>query len=220
MCGRYTLATPVNVLVEQFEIDEYPSSITSSYNIAPTQEVAAVITEEEKRKLEMLRWGLIPAWANDPSIGTRMINARSETVAEKPSFRKAFKDRRCLVLTDGFYEWQRTLGGKQPYYIRMKDGSPFAFAGLWETWRDGEEIRSCTIITTDANELVSEIHNRVPVILPPEDYELWLDPDFEQKEALTSLLRPYTSGDMEAYPVSRSVNRPSNNAPDCIEPAA
>lgn len=220
MCGRYTLATPVNNLVEHFEIDEYPSSITSSYNIAPTQEVAAVIAEVEKRKLEMLRWGLVPAWADDPSIGNRMINARAETVAEKPSFRKAFKQRRCLVLSDGFYEWQRTSDGKQPYYIHLKDGSPFAFAGLWESWRDGEEIRSCTIITTDANELVGEIHKRMPVILPPEDYDMWLDPDFEEKEALTSLLRPYPSEVMEAYPVSRRVNSPSNNAPDCIEPAA
>ncbi len=221
MCGRYTLVTPVNKLAEQFEIDEFPSAtITSSYNIAPTQEVAAVLVEEEKRKLEMLKWGLIPSWADGPGIGNKMINARAETVSEKPSFRKAFKDRRCLILTDGFYEWQRTPDGKQPYYIRMKDGSPFAFAGLWEAWRDEEEIRSCTIITTKANELVGEVHHRMPVILPPEDYELWLDPEFEEKEALTSLLRPYTSGDMEAYPVSRWVNSPSNNAPDCIESVA
>ena len=219
MCGRYTLKTPDGALVEQFEIDEYPSSITASYNIAPTQEVAAVIAEDEKRKLQMLRWGLIPSWADDPSIGNRMINARAETVSQKPSFRKAFKERRCLVLADGFYEWQRIQGGKQPYYIHMKDGSPFAFAGLWETWRNGQEIRSCTIITTEANELVGGIHNRMPVILPPEDYELWLDPDFEEKEALTSFLRPYPSDVIEAYPVSRRANSPSNNAPDCIEAA-
>jgi putative SOS response-associated peptidase YedK len=221
MCGRYTLATPVNNLVEQFAINEYPSaSITPSYNIAPTQGVATVLVEEEKRKLEMLRWGLIPAWADDPSVGNKMINARAETVSEKPSYRKAFKDRRCLVLTDGFYEWQRTPNGKQPYYIHMRDGSPFAFAGLWETWRDGEEIRSCTIITTEANELVGEVHHRMPVILLPDDYDLWLDPDFEETEALTSLLRPYPSRAMEAYPVSRRVNSPSNNTPNCIEPAA
>ena len=220
MCGRYTLAAPVNELVEQFDIDEYPSSITASYNIAPTQEVAAVIAEDEKRKLEMLRWGLVPAWADDPSIGNRMINARSETVAEKPSFRKAFKDRRCLVLSDGFYEWRRTPDGKQPYYIHMKDGSPFAFAGLWESWRNAQEIRSCTIITTEANELVGDIHNRMPVILGPEDYSLWLDPDFKEREALTSLLRPYPNDAMEAYPVSRRVNSPSNNTPDCIERVA
>jgi putative SOS response-associated peptidase YedK len=149
-----------------------------------------------------------------------MINARSETVAEKPSFRKAFKDRRCLVLSDGFYEWRRTPDGKQPYYIHMKDGSPFAFAGLWESWRDAQEIRSCTIITTEANELVGDIHNRMPVILAPEDYSLWLDPDFKEREALTSLLRPYPNDAMEAYPVSRRVNSPSNNVPDCIERVA
>ena len=219
MCGRYTLKTPVDTLVEQFGIDEYPSSITASYNIAPTQEVAAVIAEDEKRKLQMLRWGLIPSWADDPGIGNRMINARAETVSQKPSFRNAFKQRRCLILTDGFYEWKRIQGGKQPYYIHMKDGSPFAFAGLWETWRNGQEIRSCTIITTEANELVGGIHNRMPVILPPEDYELWLDPDFEEKKALTSFLRPYPSDVIEAYPVSRRANSPSNNAPDCIEAA-
>jgi putative SOS response-associated peptidase YedK len=222
VCGRYTLAAPVNDLVEQFRIDEYPSGLVApSYNIAPTQEVAAVIAENEKWKLEMLRWGLIPSWADDPSIGNRMINARAETVFQKPSFRKPFKNSRCLVLTDGFYEWQRTPDGKQPYYIHMKDGAPFAFAGLWETWRNGEEIRSCTILTTDANELVGQIHPRMPVILPPKDYELWLDPDFEEQEALTSLLRPYPNdSSMEAYPVSRRVNSPSNNAPDCVEPAA
>src|SRR5215203_6975021 len=163
MCGRYTLATPANNLVEQFEIEEYPSaSIAPSYNIAPTQEVAAVLVEEEKRKLEMLRWGLIPAWADDPSIGNKMINARAETVSEKPSFRKAFKVRRCLILADGFYEWQKTDDGKQPYHIKMQDDSPFAFAGLWEIWgMNGEKIRSCAIITTDANQLMHEIHHRM-----------------------------------------------------------
>src|SRR5215216_4713323 len=172
MCGRYTLRTPVDTLAEAFEIEEYPSSITPSYNIAPTQEVAAVVEEDEKRKLEMLRWGLIPSWAKDPAIGNKMINARAETVAEKPSFRSAFKVRRCLILADGFYEWQKTDNGKQPYYIKMQDGSPFAFAGLWEIWQNGEEIRSATIITTDANDLMNEIHHRMPVILPPEDYGL------------------------------------------------
>jgi putative SOS response-associated peptidase YedK len=220
MCGRYTLAAASNDLVEQFHIDEYPSDLYPKYNVAPTQEVAAVLAEDEKRKLQMVRWGLIPSWADDPSIGNKMINARAETVCEKPSFRIPFKHRRCLSLTDGFYEWQHTPEGKQPYYIHMKDGSPFAFAGLWETWRDGEEIRSCNIITTEANELVGEVHNRMPVILPAEGYEMWLDLDFEEKEALTSLLRPYPASGMEAYPVSRRVNSPSNNAPDCIEPAA
>jgi putative SOS response-associated peptidase YedK len=220
MCGRYTLRTPVDSLVETFDIAEYPSSITPSYNIAPTQEVTAVVEEDEKRKLEMLRWGLIPSWAKDPAIGNKMINARAETVSEKPSFRSAFKKRRCLILADGFYEWKKTDDGKQPYHIKMQDGSPFAFAGLWETWQNGEEIRSCTIITTEANGLMNEIHHRMPVILPPEDYGMWLDPDFDEKDPLTSLLKPYPADAMEAYPVSRRVNKPSNNEPGVVEPAA
>jgi putative SOS response-associated peptidase YedK len=220
MCGRYTLKTSINSLAEHFEIEEYPSSIIPSYNIAPTQEVAAVVEEDEKRVLEMFHWGLIPSWAKDPAIGNKMINARAETVSEKPSFRKAFKVRRCLILADGFYEWQKTDNGKQPYHIKMQDDSPFAFAGLWETWKNGEEIRSCTIITTDANDLMGEIHHRMPVILHPEDYGLWLDPDFDEKEPLTTLLKPYPADAMEAYPVSRRVNKPSNNEPSVVEPAA
>ncbi|MDP8973043.1 MAG: SOS response-associated peptidase [Actinomycetota bacterium] len=220
MCGRYTLRTPVDVLAEGFEIEEHPSSITPNYNTAPTQEVAAVVEEDEKRKLEIFHWGLIPSWAKDPGIGNKMINARAETISEKPSFRKAFKVRRCLILADGFYEWQKTDHGKQPYHIKMQDGSPFAFAGLWETWKDEEEIRSCTIITTEANDLMSEIHHRMPVILHPEDYTMWLDPDFDEKEPLTSLLKPYPAAAMEAYAVSRRVNKPSNNEPSVLEPAA
>ena len=220
MCGRYTLKSPVSELAERFDIEEPPSSITPSYNIAPTQQVATVIAENGKRKLEMLHWGLIPSWAKDPEIGNRMINARAETVAEKPSYRKAFQERRCLILADGFYEWQKTDNGKQPFYIRMQDESPFAFAGLWESWRNGREIRSCTIITTAPNELAAPIHNRMPVILDPEDYEMWLDPDFDERDPLTSLLKPYPADVMEAYPVSRRVNKPSNNEPGVIEPAA
>jgi putative SOS response-associated peptidase YedK len=220
MCGRYTLKTPVSVLAEQFEIEDSPSSISPSYNIAPTQQVATVLAENGKRKLEMLHWGLIPSWAKDPEVGNRMINARAETVAEKPSYRKAFRERRCLILADGFYEWQKTDNGKQPFYIRMEDESPFALAGLWESWRNGREIRSCTIITTAPNELAAPIHNRMPVILDPEDYEMWLDPDFDERDPLTSLLKPYPADVMEAYPVSRRVNKPSNNEPGVIEPAA
>jgi putative SOS response-associated peptidase YedK len=168
----------------------------------------------------MLRWGLIPSWANDPEIGNRMINARAETVAEKPSYRKAFKKSRCLILADGFYEWQKTDSGKQPFHIRMQDGSPFAFAGLWESWDKGDGLRSCTIITTDANDLVGEVHNRMPVILHPEDYEMWLDPDFDEREPLTTLLKPFPAEAMETYMVSRRVNKPSNNEPGVVEPAA
>jgi putative SOS response-associated peptidase YedK len=207
--------------VERFKIDEYPSSILPSYNIAPTQEVAAVVEEDEERKLELLRWGLIPSWAKDPEIGSRMINARGETVSEKPSFRKAFKARRCLILADGFYEWQKIDNGKQPYHVRMKDASPFAFAGLWEIWNgDGDGIRTCAIITTEANDFMSEIHHRMPVILHPDDYEMWLDPSFEEKGPLSALLKPYPDYAMETYPMSRRVNRPTNDEPGCVEPAA
>lgn len=220
MCGRYTLKTPLNVLTERFDIEEAPSSIIPSYNIAPTQHVATVLSENGKRKLEMLHWGLIPSWADDPEIGNRMINARAETVAEKPSYRKAFKKSRCLILADGFYEWQKTDSGKQPFHIRMQDGAPFAFAGLWEIWDKGDGLRSCTIITTDANDLVGEVHNRMPVILHPEDYAMWLDPDFDEREPLTTLLKPFPAEAMETYMVSRRVNKPSNNEPGVMEPAA
>lgn len=221
MCGRFTLATPVEELAEEFGLVRPLPDLRPSYNVAPTQEVAVVRASGEGRRLEMLRWGLIPAWADDPGIGSRMINARSETVAEKPSFKRAFKARRCLIPADGFYEWQKTNGGKQPHYVRMKNGSPFAFAGLWERWSgDEEEVRSCTILTTGANELVSEIHQRMPVILPSEDYELWLDPDVNEPDLLLPLLAPYPVEDMEAYPVSRRVNSPSNDEPGCVERVA
>ena len=221
MCGRYTLSTPVEMLAEEFGVAGPLPDLQSNYNVAPTQEVPAVVAGDGGRRLETLRWGLIPSWADDPGIGARMINARSETVAEKPSFRRAFKERRCLIPADGFYEWQKTNGAKQPYYIRMRSGHPFAFAGLWETWNgDESEIRSCTILTTNPNELVGEIHNRMPVILPPEVYELWLDPDVRETDHLLPLLAPYPAGEMQAYPVSRRVNSPSNNEPGCIESVA
>ena len=221
MCGRYTLKTPVETLAEEFGITGPLPEVPTRFNVAPTQEVAAVLEEDEQRKLEMLRWGLIPSWADDPAIGNRMINARSETAAQKPSFRSAFRKRRCLVLADGFYEWQKTASGKQPYYIRMGDGSPFAFAGLWESWgKYGEEVRSCTILTTEANGLVGEIHHRMPVILSAEEYDLWLDPDMGEAEPLLDLLRPYPDDVMEAYPVSRFVNSPSNDSEQCVESLA
>lgn len=221
MCGRYTLMTPVETLAEEFELTGPLPEVSTNYNVAPTQEVAAVLEEDGERRLETLRWGLIPPWADDPQIGSRMINARGETVAEKPSFRAAFKKRRCLIPADGFYEWRRTDDGKQPHYIRMKDGRPFAFAGLWETWgKNGEEIRSCAIITTEANELLSEVHHRMPVIVAPENYEAWLDPGVQEAGHLTPLLAPYYNDPIETYPVSRFVNSPANNAPGCVEPLA
>jgi putative SOS response-associated peptidase YedK len=221
MCGRYTLKTPAGRLAEELGFDGSVSELPANYNVAPTQQVAAVLAEGGGRRLEMLRLGLIPPWADDPGIGSRMINARSETAPEKPSFRRAFRGRRCLIPADGFYEWKRMNGGKQPYYIRMEGGGPFAFAGLWESWDKGGsgEIRSCTILTTEANPLVAEIHDRMPVIVAPDAYDVWLDPEAE-KDELYGLLAPYPEDEMEAYPVSRYVNSPSNNDPRCIEPTA
>lgn len=221
MCGRFTLTHPDQDLALQFDLPEIPD-LQPRYNIAPTQPVAAVRVAPESavRELALLHWGLIPFWAKDPKIGSRMINARSETAAEKPAFRAAFRRRRCLVVADGFYEWQKLNGGKQPFYIRLHDGKPFAFAGLWEHWEgpDGAVIESCTLLTTEPNDVIRPLHNRMPVILQARDYDLWLDPEVQQAEQLQPLLGPYLPGGMEAYPVSRWVNSPRNDDPRCIEP--
>jgi putative SOS response-associated peptidase YedK len=192
------------------------------FNIAPSQGVAAVrVASGGSRELCSLKWGLVPSWADDVAIGNRMINARAETVATKPAYRKAFGSRRCLIVADGFYEWQKTGRQKQPFYIRLKDERPFGFAGVWEKWsKAGEPLESCSIITTDANELVAPIHNRMPVIVPPEAYDLWLSPDTQEVELLQSLLRPYPADGMVAFPVSTLVNSPTRNSADCIQPLA
>jgi putative SOS response-associated peptidase YedK len=219
MCGRYTLSTPAGRLAEELQLDS-TVEVPPSYNVAPTQQVAAVLEDEGGRRLEMFRWGLVPSWADDPDIGSRMINARSETAPEKPSFRRAFRGRRCLIPADGFYEWKREEGGKQPYYFRMQDGRPFAFAGLWESWDKGDgTLRTCTILTTRANPVLEGIHDRMPVILPRDAYNAWLDPDADREE-LGELMIPYPHDDLEAYPVSRFVNSPRNNDERCVEPAA
>jgi len=202
-----------------FGLDE-TTDIEPRYNVAPTQQVVAIRlgSAAENRELALLRWGLIPHWADDPSIGNRMINARAETVAGKPSFRQAFKKRRCLVVADGFYEWKKTDGKKQPYYIHLKDDQPFGFAGLWERWnREGEEIQSCTIITTEPNELMKPIHNRMPVIVQSTDYDRWLDPDFQNGEMLQQVLRRYPADAMQAFPVNTLVNNPRNERAECID---
>jgi len=224
MCGRFSLNQTGEALAEAFHLQTVPQ-VVPRYNIAPTQAVAAVVAtrEEPEPHFHWLRWGLIPSWAKDPAIGNRLINARAETVAEKPSFRAAFKRRRCLVLADGFYEWQAQADSKtkQPYYIFLKDHQPFAFAGLWEHWTDptsGSELQTCVLLTTTANELMEPIHDRMPVILPEEDYGPWLDPSYEQPQSLQGVLRPYESASMEYYPVSTVVNKPQNDSPECIEP--
>jgi putative SOS response-associated peptidase YedK len=221
MCGRFTLTTPAQTLAVQFNLVEVPA-LEPRYNIAPTQPVAVVRlgSESTERELALLHWGLIPFWAKDASIGSRMINARSETVAEKPSFRTAFRRRRCLVLADGFYEWQKLDGGKQPMYVGLHDREAFGFAGLWERWEGTGNgvIESCTLLTTEPNELLRPIHNRMPVILKPTDYDLWLDGQVEEAERLQALLRPYPSEGMQAYAVSRWVNSPRNEGPECIVP--
>ena len=223
MCGRFSLGTPATTLAGQFNLFEIPAW-APRYNIAPTQQAPTAVRAASQlaRQFKMHRWGLIPPWAKDPGIGSQLINARAETVAAKPAFRKAFRERRCLILADGFFEWQRRGRHKQPFHIRMRDGRPFAFAVLWEYWEgpEGPAIDSCTILTTTANELVGTLHDRMPVILAPQDYNLWLDPAIQKVERLESLLRPYPSEEMTAYPVSTRVNNPANDSPECVEPVA
>jgi len=219
MCGRFTVRTPAREIAQRFDVTV--SELSPRYNIAPTQSVAAVRLKPEgdNRELAMFRWGLVPFWADEPDSGYSMINARAESVAKKPAFRAAFKKRRCLIVADGFYEWQKTEGRKQPYLIHMEDDRPFALAGLWERWEgDEDEIESCTIIVTEANELLQPIHDRMPVILSPDKYDLWLDPEFSDRERLQELLRPYTDDDLEAYPVSTVVNNPKNDVEECVQP--
>lgn len=222
MCGRFSQSKSAEAIASAFQVAEVPP-LTPRYNIAPTQSVATILQtlDQQDRQFKMLHWGLIPSWAKDPKMGAKLINARAETVAEKPAFRTAFRQRRCLVLADGFYEWQTQENNKQkqPYYIRLNDWQPFAFAGLWERWQDTESevIESCTLLTTEPNELMCPIHNRMPVILDPKDYDLWLDPEVKQPEVLQSLLHPYPSEKMMAYPVSKAVNKPSNDTAECIE---
>lgn len=223
MCGRFTLLIPGEELAESFNLEDTPT-LAPRYNIAPTQPVATVRRNPDTGRREMVHvhWGLIPFWAKDPSIGSRMINARSETVAEKPAFRAAFKYRRCIVPASGFYEWRKQNGNKQPYYIHHKDGAPLALAGLWEHWQsaDGSELESCTILTTTPNDMMRDLHNRMPVILEPADYEAWLHSDGQGQNDLQHLLRPAAEEMLAAYPVSTFVNRPQNDAPECIAPLA
>lgn len=217
MCGRFTLAAPAEQVAAQFQLAELPE-LAPRYNIAPTQQVAAVRSSESGRELALLRWGLVPSWAKDRSVGAKMINARAETAAEKPAFRSAMRQRRCIIPADGFYEWQAQADGKQPFYIRLTDGGSFGLAGLWEQWKspDGEWLHTCTILTTTANALMQPLHDRMPVILPPEAYALWLDPALRDPEPLHALLAPYPADLMVAGPVSKAVNKVSNDGPSLI----
>jgi putative SOS response-associated peptidase YedK len=219
MCGRFTL-TIIEGLPDQFEIDYRPPPLQPRYNIAPTQDVVVVRGRKGNRKLESMHWGLVPSWADSNQFAGRLINARSETVDRKPSFREAFRQRRCLIPADGFFEWKKDGHQRLPYYFRIQAGEIFAFAGLWESWRGDSDtdFRSCTILTTEPNSLVKDVHDRMPVILPPEAYDTWLSND-SGSTALKSLLAPFPSSKMTTYPVSRSVNSPRNDSIECIQPS-
>ena len=222
MCGRFTLTVDPAELQDTFQWVNFGNAeLTPRFNIAPSQPIA-VIPNTGENKLDFFTWGLVPFWAKDPSIGNRMINARAETLSEKPSFKHAFKRRRCLILADGFFEWQKIPGEKvkMPIYIHLNDRKPFAFAGLWEEWNnpDGSQILSTTIITTSPNSLLNPIHNRMPVILPESAYEKWLTPGEINPSELNRLLQPFESDLMDTYPVSRLVNNPRNDQPACIQP--
>ena len=219
MCGRFTLSTSAKTIADMFSGLQVPE-IPPSYNIAPTHQVASIRNQTE-RQFAWLHWGLLPSWAKQKKMAAKMINARCETVHEKPAYRSAFKKRRCLVLADGFYEWISTPDGKQPMYITLKNNLPFAMAGLWESNRkiDDQPIESCTVVTTNANSLMAPIHDRMPVILPDDLWEAWLDPAFEDTTALQKMLQPFDSDQLQATAVSKSANKVSNNSPECIKPA-
>ncbi|MBW4420436.1 MAG: SOS response-associated peptidase [Myxacorys californica WJT36-NPBG1] len=222
MCGRFSLAQSAESIAETFQLSAVPEW-QPRYNIAPTQTIPAIVQtlEQQDRTFKTLRWGLIPSWAKDESIGSKLINARAETIAEKPAFRDAFRRRRCLILADGFYEWKTQSGQKQPFYFQLESHRPFAFAGLCEQRgaAGGALLETCTIITTDANQSSATIHHRMPVILDPDEYDRWLDPRVTQTDELRSLLDPY-SGNLKIYPVDRAVNSPTHDAPDCIQQVA
>ena len=217
MCGRFTLRTPKERIKREFQLEEEPP-IEARYNIAPTQNILAVREREDGREGVLLKWGLIPSWAKDDSMSARLINARSETISERPAFRESFKRSRCIIPADGFYEWKREGKGKQPFFFRMRDERVFGFAGLWDRWRDegGKVIESCTILTTEANEVLRIVHDRMPVILHPETYDVWLDGDVRAVESLKGLLGPYPASEMTSYPVSAQVNSPRNQGEDLI----
>ncbi len=219
MCGRFALIEPIEKIADEYFIDSIETDAPPSYNIAPTREIISVIIDSNKRKLVSFQWGLVPFWAKDKSIGNKMINARSETVDEKPSFKKAFQSRRCLILASGFYEWDKRGPSKQPVYIYTPGRPLFGFAGLYEIWNppEGKELSTCTIITTGPNEKLKDIHNRMPVILPKENEEPWLS-ESSDPSILKGMLTPFPSDEIDFHYVSTLVNSPRNNSPECIKP--
>ena len=221
MCGRFALAATGEEVAAHYQLAEVPF-IASRYNIAPTQPVAAVrLDQHGARELTHFQWGLIPSWSKDPAMGSKLINARAETAAEKPAFRAAFRRRRCLIPATGFYEWQPVGKAKQPMYVHEAGGGLLTLAGLWEVWYapDGGELQTCTILTTTPNTLMEPIHNRMPLILEPADYAMWLDPTTELDQ-LNHLLRPLPPEGLAAYPVSKAVNSVGNDNDTCIAPLA
>ncbi len=219
MCGRFTI-TSIDDLVDEFGELVLPADLRPRYNIAPTQPVP-IIANDNQGEVALVRWGLVPYWAKDISIGNRMINARSETIASKPAFRAAFSRRRCLVLADGFYEWKRQGKVKTPFYIRLSSRRPFSFAGLWERWKgpDDAEVLSCTIVTGAANDLMAPIHDRMPIVVAPEDRARWLTPERVSSDEMADILSPPPSEGFEIFEVSRLVNSPKNDSPECVAPA-
>jgi len=222
MCGRYTITVTLEELLARYEAENMSAEYQPRYNIAPGQMVPVVIAGGEGRRLGMLRWGLVPPWADDPKIGNRMINARAETLEERPAYRNAYRTKRCLIPADGFYEWKKAAGGpSRPFRITLRGGGLFSLAGLYETWTspDGDRLHTCAVLTTEPNRLMADIHDRMPVILRKEDEDLWLDRRVREPAKLAGLLAPYPAEEMEAYEVGRLVGNVANDVPACLEKA-
>ncbi|GAA0366839.1 SOS response-associated peptidase [Bacillus horti] len=221
MCGRFLLYHPLMELYERFYVDQlaFDLEVTPSYNIAPSQQLLAVVNDGKQNRMGFLKWGLVPYWAKDASLGHKLINARVETLASKPSFAEAYKKRRCIIIASGFYEWKKEGSKKTPMLIQLKNKEPIALAGLWERWvdADGKALTTATIITTEPNELMQDIHDRMPVILDAEQIELWLNREVQDTNQLDTLLRPFPADQMKAHPVSNAVNSPKNNDPSLIK---
>ncbi len=221
MCGRYNIITDAQALYDAYQVEaELAEGRLARYNVAPATDQLVIVAEGGRPAVRWHRWGLIPHWAKDAAIGYRTINARGESVAAKPAFRAAFRQRRCLVPATGFYEWKTLAGGKQPYLIRFNSGELFSFAGLWETWTGLEgEVRSFTIITTEPNELMARIHDRMPAILPREHYARWLAPALQDPAQIQPMIASYPDGELQAIPIGRRINNARNQGPELIEPA-